>query len=80
MSGVSPRKIAPLTEIALLAVGGRLASAHAGTVNVPAEAAAVHMKIAEARLGVSKLPPAISTVPPDEPPAVHFTFKMEIRG
>jgi len=79
LNGARASSTCAFASEAFLGVGGIFASAHVGTVKVPADAGAVHMNIAEALFGVSKLPPAMSTVAPDEAEAVQFTVRAADR-
>jgi hypothetical protein len=79
LRGARASSTCPFANTAWPGVAGIFANAHVGTVKVPVEAAAVHMNIAEALLGVSKFPPAMSTVAAEEAGAVQFTVSGDDR-
>jgi hypothetical protein len=79
LNGARASSTCPFANEAFVGVGGIFTRAQVGTVKVPADAGAVHMNIAEALFGISKLPPAMSTVAPDEAEAVQFTVRAADR-
>jgi hypothetical protein len=71
--GSSPTITDPVAKLAYGFVAGTFAIAHTGTVNVPADAAAVQTKTPDAVFGISKFPPATITVALAVPLVVQST-------